>query len=413
MGRYRPSQLIHNIDKENPLNRGYKYTIYLVDPETGKKVQKTRQNRNWTQDDAFFDYLRIEKEGMSFFKNKKFEKELRAEELKNRQSRYYKLNSIFDLYIISIEANRKPSVIEKITTIYNAHIKDFFQNKALMNITQDDFNAWIIYLRNKRKKRSKIETLSAETRNAIISVFRGLYEFALKRRYTTSTLEIESEASGADELPDKVIWKEKDWYKFFSVIDNEDTFYQALFRTLFNTGMRISECRALHPYNIDFDEKNVLIKASIGRQSKKLKGQSWNQTQPKGKRARTVGLGDKTLYYLKKQIDDNIKNGYSHPKKSYIFGGDKPITINRVRRKMDYYIEKMLEIYPDMDPDATIHSIRHSVATYVATKQNIVFARDMLGHADLATTSRYVGKGLVPKQVAIDIENNFDEPSEK
>jgi integrase len=48
----------------------------------------------------------------------------------------------------------------------------------------------------------------------------------------------------------------------------------------------------------------------------------------------------------------------------------------------------------------TLHGLRHAAGSLVARTADPVFVRDMLGHAKLTTTDRYLGAKLRPEELA-------------
>jgi len=66
-------------------------------------------------------------------------------------------------------------------------------------------------------------------------------------------------------------------------------------------------------------------------------------------------------------------------------GGLTRTTINRIVTK----VAKCAQITPTERASVTPHAFRHSVATQLVRKRDLVTAADLLGHSSLSTTRRY------------------------
>ena len=130
----------------------------------------------------------------------------------------------------------------------------------------------------------------------------------------------------------------------------------------------------------------------------------------KGCKSRIVPILSKTMAYLKQYIEGNHLNSPSM--------GSHPLFYNRKNEKLtragiSYILEKYVECArksaPGLIPDRiSPHSLRHSKAMHLLQLGvNLVYIRDLLGHADIATTEIYARADSKMKRQAL--ENVYKE----
>ena len=162
---------------------------------------------------------------------------------------------------------------------------------------------------------------------------------------------------------------------------------------LYDTGARVQEL-------CDLTVKDIRLQ---GSPSVRLFG--------KGRKARLVPLMSDTANILKSYIDEN--------RLSALDKGDYPLFVNRVGNKftragIKYILNKAAQsaskLMPHIPESLTPHILRHTKAmhTYEAGA-NIIYIRDILGHADIKTTNVYAKASLEMKRKAM--EKITDSPS--
>lgn len=140
----------------------------------------------------------------------------------------------------------------------------------------------------------------------------------------------------------------------------------AVVELLFATGMRISELCSLKPYDIDFDNKTILI---YGKGAKERILQIGN----------TEVLAALLLYHETFKEDINICG--------YFF-------VNRLRHKLsDQSVRFMINHYAKLagiEQHITPHMFRHSFATLLLEQDvDVRYIQRMLGHSSISTTEIY------------------------
>ena len=162
------------------------------------------------------------------------------------------------------------------------------------------------------------------------------------------------------------VWTPEQFDLFIAEVDNYTL--KALFTTLYMTGMRKGEVRALLVSDFDANNKTLNINKSMRRNTV-------NRLKTASSR-RVVKLDDDTFKMLLPLYEDN---------KEYLFGDLKPISNSMLQRAFDKAKEN-LDI-----PNIRIHDLRHShISVLINNGANIVAVSKRVGHSDLQTTlNRY------------------------
>lgn len=172
---------------------------------------------------------------------------------------------------------------------------------------------------------------------------------------------------------------ENELRRLFNSLQNKK--HKAILFTAYSAGLRVSEVVALELKHIDRSRMQLFIKNA------------------KGKKDRYVMLSPLLLDIL----SNYYKTADSRPTK-YVFEGPEPGT--------SYSASSMQRIFQTarknagIRKDVTFHSLRHSFATHLLEKGiDIKYIRDLLGHFDIRTTTRYLH---VRKEQLVNIESPLD-----
>lgn len=143
-----------------------------------------------------------------------------------------------------------------------------------------------------------------------------------------------------------------------------NTRHKLIIKTLYSSGLRVSELTNLKTEDINFDEKIAWVRGG------------------KGKKDRMVIISQNLLLDLKEFIRENSKE-----KGDYVFGdknnkklSERNVQLIIAKAKKNAGLEK--EIHP--------HTLRHSFATHLLEDGiDIRKIQELLGHSDLSTTQIY------------------------
>ena len=234
---------------------------------------------------------------------------------------------------------------------YINHVRRFllYCGKDLECISNEDVNAYILYLLEKKK-------LSASYVNIFISAIKITVNITLKG----SDLNIKMfRVKKEKKLPD-VLSKQE----VVSILDSLDNLkHKAILYLVYSSGLRVSEVVKLSIE--DIDSKRMLL----------------HVRSAKGNKDRYTLLSEKTLVVLR----DYYR---AHRPKVWLFEGfDKNQNLNErsaQRVFKDACIRSMIK------KNVSIHSLRHSFATHLLESgTDIRYIQALLGHESLDTTMIY------------------------
>lgn len=249
------------------------------------------------------------------------------------------------------------------------HILPFFSHKQIESITTLDIRKWQGTLLEEGQSVGNI--------NSITIVFARLFSYAVECDYLKKSIFI-----GLKKVKDSTrsksfdnYWTYQEFIDFIQIVDDYD--YFVFFNTLYFTGLRRGEIKALKWTDIDFKEGYL----DINKQIVKVKGNAQLKTLPKTEKSIRKVYMNKSLnnllfnYYVDKRQLVGFKEDW------YIFGAECPFADTTIARKLQYYINltKIKRITP--------HGFRHSHASLLINLGiNILAIADRLGHDDVKQT---------------------------
>lgn len=282
--------------------------------------------------------------------------------------------SLFEEVYQSYLLKRKKE--KKITSFYNMvptlekNILTYYKTYNINQINQIVFRNWINEL--------DARDLNIDYKNSILREMKGIAVF-IRKNYRVDLSFIEDEPSFRN---DNFDLKEKEYYtlkQFNALIEVvDDGLYKAMFNSLFYTGIRLGELRALK-WN-DFKSKYFIIEKSINTRMIKHIGKPMI-TAPKTKKSnRTVPIPESAMESILIHYEDcKTKAGFTNS--WYIFGDTYPIAENTIRNRLRMYAAKAN--IPYLNP----HGFRHSYTTLLYRMGvSEMIASKTLGHESIATT---------------------------
>jgi site-specific recombinase XerD len=281
-------------------------------------------------------------------------------------------NKLFE-YMESIDRSQKTIDIYKRDLFY---IKKFLEERLngpvyIEDVTQNDLEAFMLYSKEVKKH-------SANTRSNYFYTLRTFYSFAYKKEIVNRNI-----AVGMDFM--KMPKKERNYLteaeveKIIEGINNRLIKLMATF--LFNTGLRISECRNLKMDDVDFEKRIVYVH------------------EGKGRKDRIIPINNK-LYDL--LLD--YKNNWRDSRDSDFFFATKrsgATSYPHVNSTISSAAKKV-----GIKKPVSCHIFRHSFASALVKKNvNLVQIQKLLGHESLAVTSIYTHTNLEALSEAVSVLN--------
>lgn len=134
----------------------------------------------------------------------------------------------------------------------------------------------------------------------------------------------------------------------------------------------------------------------------------------KGKKTRIVPLMSNTTIYIKQYINENrLNEPHMSSYNLFVNRMKQKLTRSGVNYILKKYVDKSKLIKPELIPKkVTAHTLRHSKAMHLLQAGvNLVYIRDLLGHADIKTTEIYARADSNMKRKAL--ENAYNDLAPK
>lgn len=222
------------------------------------------------------------------------------------------------------------------------------------------------------------ENISLAHRKKVKRDVLGYIKFALEQLnydLDISIFEIDLK-NEVDELKERNIYTENDFKRFIKGATILET---AIFTTLFYTGVRIGELRAITWEDINFDESYIKInKQAIS----KVKGLGTYIAPPKSRSSNRYIIIPNIVINTLKKLKLSVENKYKIKPNYYVFGNKDTIIYENKIRLMQRKLENKNKI-----KHITIHEFRHSYITMMYKKGlNPKVLQSQVGHSSIATT---------------------------
>jgi len=267
--------------------------------------------------------------------------------------------------------NRRELTQKGYDSIYNLHIKPYFEKKKIDTLKPSDIIRW---------QNTLLKTLTAKRVRSIRTVFNTMYIDAINDEIIEKNPFSKAIAPKNSQPAEKIPFTMKE---LFSIIKAVPLKMRAFFAIGFFTGMRTGEIVALKWEHIDFDKK--IIKVRRARRA-------GIESEPKTSNSiRDVLILDQLIPYLlehKNMVDNKLEylfiNKYSEPyysssKISYTYW--KPV------------LEKLNLPYRKM------YLMRHTfISLMIGNGEDILWVSKTVGHKDVSITfkeyARYIDDGI-------------------
>ena len=258
------------------------------------------------------------------------------------------LTALVENYLNKRKLRVKIATLKKDETTLNKYVLPVFKNASAIN----PFSV--------SKWKNDIVALGFKEHytNQLIKCFRMFLNYAKNYTFIDALVIEELDIVKLYEIKEEMqIWSVDEFNKFLSVID--DDYYKILFNTLFWSGLRISELRALTKKDIK-DNYLIINKRLDSRYTKTFTTLKTTNSQ------RKVLMPNWIISQLANLPTDNL-----------LF----PTSETQLRRKLDEYIKK------SQIKKIRLHDFRHSHASYLFNHSiNIKSISQRLGHSSVSIT---------------------------
>lgn len=278
-------------------------------------------------------------------------------------------NTFVDIYQDDLKNQVKVSTLETKKSIIDTHIRPYFKNKSLSDISPTDILQWQNELLSKRDSQGKgySQAYLRTVHNQLNAVFNHACKYYdLVKNPCKSTKKM-----GKTRTKEMLFWTKEEYLKFSETMKKKPVSYYA-FQILYWTGIRCGELLALTKNDFDFEKRTM----KINKTYHVIKGEELITSPKTEKSNRIISLPkflcDEMQDYIASlyKVDGssrlfNITNSYLHHEMDR---GSKEAGVKRIR----------------------IHDLRHSsCALLINLGYSPVQIARRLGHESITITERY------------------------
>lgn len=267
------------------------------------------------------------------------------------------INTLISEYLEDYKLNHKESSYRTVKRILERHVKPYFNNAPLVDITPYKIKCW----QNELAKTNAAES-STKTYNV---VFNTLMNYAVK--YHGVTRNPFSVTGTTGKMAKSMDFWEHEEFKKFDAAMVDDPIYRVMFNILFYSGIRVGELMGLTVNDFDFTNNTIII-------DKQYNTDYGTLTIPKtaaGKRTITLPV---SIMAMVKDLFDSF----------YVIPEPRPFALT-TRHGLAFVLQK----YADKAGVRRIklHDLRHSHASMLIKQgANVSAIAKRLGHSSPATT---------------------------
>ncbi len=327
------------------------------------------------------------------FKTKKaaleYEREFLAKKTKDVNMGF---DTFIDIYMSDMRPQLKQSTMANKENIIETHIRSYFENKSLSEITPTDILQWqncLLALRDDQGK-GYSQTYLRTIQNQLNAIFNHAVKYYdLPKNPCSATKKM-----GKSKCKEMLFWTKDEYLKFSEVMKGKPVSYYA-FQILYWTGIRSGELLALTKSDFDL-EKHTL---RINKNYQVVKGEGMITTPKTEKSNRVIELPQ----FLCEEMQDFFESIYKVDDESRIFVITKSYLHHEMDRGAKAAGVKRIRI----------HDLRHSsCALLIELGYSPIQIGERFGHESVTITERY--SHLYPsvqRQMADKLDETFKENS--
>ena len=238
-------------------------------------------------------------------------------------------------------------------------------------ITKPIIERYQKYLYHYRQKRTG-EPLTFGSQHTHICPIKAFFKWLTKQNYILYNPASEIDLPRLEKRLPKFVLTDTEAEKVLNLIDITTDIgirNRAILEAFYSSGMRRAELVNLKIFDIDAERGVLVIR------------------QGKGKKDRTIPIGDRALEWIEKYVDDVRPKFVIEPDNSILFLSEQgeALSKNRLTQMVRNYVNAA-----DLGKKGACHLFRHTMSTLMLENgADIRFIQEMLGHADLSTTQIY------------------------
>ena len=273
------------------------------------------------------------------------------------------------LSYVEHDRDRAPSTVRGYRSALNKHLIPRFGNRPLARITADDVEAL---------RRELLATKSRRTAQKILIELHSIFVFAMRRKWAAANPVAYVERVAVRRPSEFAVLSAEEVMAVARAAPTEQD--AAIITTAAFTGLRLGELRALRWRDVAWGKRYVQVRRSHSEHAEKA---------PKSGKARSVPLSDPVARALDALSQRDHCTGADDRVFCSPIGG---VLDEGQIRDMFYAALKTAQIDRDRGTGKLLvfHDLRHTFGTMAVEKFPLPTVQAWMGHADIATTMRYV-----------------------
>lgn len=237
------------------------------------------------------------------------------------------------------------------------------------DVTSTDIEDYLMYLKEKRN-------YAASSRSRNLYTIRSFFSWAYKKEIVERDVALSVENIKLQQK-ERVYLRDEEVKELLTAIDHH--LINLVVRTLYMTGLRISECLALTLDTVDLENKEIHVIAG------------------KGNKDRVVPISEKLYPYLKDYVENERPD----------VPMDNFFATARTGKLSPQYVNRNLAVATKKlgwNKKVTCHILRHSFASRLVQQDvNLVQVQKLLGHSSLKVTSIYTHSNIDKLKSAVNV----------
>ena len=277
--------------------------------------------------------------------------------------------TFIDIYMSDVGPQLKQSTMANKENIIESHIRPYFENKSLSEITSTDILQWQNSLLSLRDDQGKgySQTYLRTIQNQLSAIFNHAVKYYdLQKNPCAATKKM-----GRSKSREMLFWTKEEYLKFSEVMKGKPVSYYA-FQILYWTGIRCGELLALTRADFDLEKRTLRINKTY----QVVKGKEMITSPKTEKSNRTIELPQ----FLCDEMQDYFDSLYKVDEKSRVFVVTKSYMHHEMDRGAREAGVKRIRI----------HDLRHSsCALLIDLGYSPIQIAERLGHESITITERY------------------------
>ncbi len=309
---------------------------------------------------------------------------------KSRKDIKMGFGTFVDIYLSDIKPQIKASTYACKEMMINVHVRPYFENKSLSEITSSDILMWqneLLMIRDSRGK-GYSPTYLRTVQNQINAIFNhAVRYYDLPKNPCLATKKM-----GRAKAQEMKFWTKDEYMQFVEEVKDKPLSYYS-FQVLFWTGIRCGELLALTRDDFDLEKKTMRINKTY----QIVNGKEMITSPKTEKSNRVINLPD----FLCDELSDHFESLYG------LKGSDRVFPVS----KGFLHHEMLRGCKASGVKNIRIHDLRHSsCAMLIQLGYSPVQIAERLGHESITITERYAHLyPTVQKQMAESLNKAFYE----